>query len=437
MGNISTWSTTAASNNANPPDGAPEGMAPSAVNNTIRANMAGVRTWYEDAEWTDLGYTHVFVASTQFKIAGTDYTAEYHVGRRVRVVAATPGTIYGTITASAFSTDTTVTVAFDSGSLSNETLTVSLGALSGDNSSMPGVEVSEDDWTFQGNVTVEGTTTMTGNATASGDLTVNGTLAADKGVLPRSWLAGFTLSNDTDTAHDIAIAAGAARDSTDAADMRLSATLTKQIDANWAEGDDAGGFPSGLTLSADTWYRVFVISKTDGTVDGGFDTSATATNLLTDASAYTYYRRIGWVLTDASSNIQQFIQTGDEFRWTDRSAIDVDSFGSVGTTAATAAISAPPLTLARITLRVQRDGTGVADVYMTETDVDDEAPSTAFTAPMSSATLIASGSGERVLSGQMDLRTNASSQLRARASAAATAVRVQVLGWIDRRGRDD
>ena len=41
---ITSWSTTAASNNSASPNGAPEGMAPSGVNDTIRQNMADVRS---------------------------------------------------------------------------------------------------------------------------------------------------------------------------------------------------------------------------------------------------------------------------------------------------------------------------------------------------------------------------------------------------------
>jgi hypothetical protein len=44
---VSDWSSTPASNNAAPPNGAPEGTAPSAVNDTIRQIMADVRTFYD------------------------------------------------------------------------------------------------------------------------------------------------------------------------------------------------------------------------------------------------------------------------------------------------------------------------------------------------------------------------------------------------------
>lgn len=46
MSNISSWSATAASNNSAPPNGAPEGMAPSTVNDVMRENMAAVSKWY-------------------------------------------------------------------------------------------------------------------------------------------------------------------------------------------------------------------------------------------------------------------------------------------------------------------------------------------------------------------------------------------------------
>lgn len=128
MTGIEAWSTTAASNNAATPNGWPEGQAPSTVNDCARQMMASIRTWYQDVEWVPWGDTCTYVSGTSFKISGSDVTARYTVGRKVRAVGTSTGTIYGTIVASAFSTDTTVTITWDSGSLSNETLTVSLGA---------------------------------------------------------------------------------------------------------------------------------------------------------------------------------------------------------------------------------------------------------------------------------------------------------------------
>jgi len=48
MADVKTWNTSAASNNSASPDGAPEGMAPSGLNDTIRENMSAVARWYGD-----------------------------------------------------------------------------------------------------------------------------------------------------------------------------------------------------------------------------------------------------------------------------------------------------------------------------------------------------------------------------------------------------
>lgn len=50
MSNVSEWSTTAASNNSASPNGAPEGMAPSGVNDVIRENMAASAKVYKDQQ---------------------------------------------------------------------------------------------------------------------------------------------------------------------------------------------------------------------------------------------------------------------------------------------------------------------------------------------------------------------------------------------------
>lgn len=129
MAAISTWSTTAADNNSASPDGAPEGWAPSSVNAWGRETMASVRTWYEDAEWIDLGHTITYVSATSFTIAA-DVTTAFHANRRIRAVGSTTGTIYGKIDSSSFSSpDTTVTVTWVTGSLQNETLAISLSIL--------------------------------------------------------------------------------------------------------------------------------------------------------------------------------------------------------------------------------------------------------------------------------------------------------------------
>ena len=140
--NIKDYSTTQASNISLNGIDTNEGMLPSSLNNAIRALMKNTRDWFNDAQWIEYGdgsgaATIAYASSTSFTIAGANVTSIYHVGRRVKIIATTPGTIFGTITAVTFSTNTTVTVVFDSGSLSNEPIDVYIGALTKTNPSIP------------------------------------------------------------------------------------------------------------------------------------------------------------------------------------------------------------------------------------------------------------------------------------------------------------
>jgi hypothetical protein len=125
---LKEFSTTAASNNSAAPNGFPEGMAPSSVNNAAREMMARLAEFYQDAQWINL-HTPTYVGATQFSVVG-DQTAHYVIGRRVRAVGTTPFTIYGTITLSAFSSVTTVTVNWDgAGALDNTLASIEVGIL--------------------------------------------------------------------------------------------------------------------------------------------------------------------------------------------------------------------------------------------------------------------------------------------------------------------
>lgn len=127
---------------------------------------------------------------------------------------------------------------------------------------------------------------------------------------PPRYMFGFVLSNGTDSVNDIDIGVGACVDTLSLTNMLQTSVFTKQIDAVWAEGSAAGGFPSGLTSGTPqntTWYHVFVIRRGDtGLLDYGFDTSLTAANLLADATNYSSYRRIGSIYY-ATGTIAQFV----------------------------------------------------------------------------------------------------------------------------------
>ena len=141
--NIKDYSTTQASNTSLNGISVAEGMLPSNLNNAIRALMKNTRDWFNDAQWIEYGdgsgaYTAAYVSATSFTIAGTNVTSVYHAGRRIKLTASTPGTIYGTISSSTFSTNTTVNVTWDSGSLSSEAISnLYVGILSKTNDAIP------------------------------------------------------------------------------------------------------------------------------------------------------------------------------------------------------------------------------------------------------------------------------------------------------------
>lgn len=114
---IKNYSTSAGSNNAAPPNGAPEGWTPASVNNVVRQFMANVRAWWEAPDWIDYGQAIAYFDATNFNVPG-DQTALYVANRRIRAVSTTPATIYGTITGAVYSSpNTKVTVVWDSGSM--------------------------------------------------------------------------------------------------------------------------------------------------------------------------------------------------------------------------------------------------------------------------------------------------------------------------------
>jgi len=142
MAGIKDYSTTASSNTEVGGVSIAEGMLPSNINNAFRAIAADIREWYNDTQWVIYGdgdgaFTAAYASSTSFTIAGVDVTGFYHAGRRIKAIGSSTGTIFGTISSSSFSTNTTVNVTFDSGSLQSETLTIHVAILSKTNDSIP------------------------------------------------------------------------------------------------------------------------------------------------------------------------------------------------------------------------------------------------------------------------------------------------------------
>lgn len=137
------------------------------------------------------------------------------------------------------------------------------------------------------------------------------TLNNFRAAYPPEHIHGLETSNDAgDIDHDIEIAVGGCRDSTDVDNMELATVITKQIDAVWAVGDNAGGLDGGA-VAADTGYAVWLIKRSDTlVVDVLFSLSFTAPAMPTD---YDRKQLIGGLRTDNVSDLYQFEQRGNYF----------------------------------------------------------------------------------------------------------------------------
>lgn len=134
-------------------------------------NIAGINDASVTVDQWASGPTPTYVGATSFTLIG-DQTSTFHVGRRVKTTNS-GGTIYGTITVSAYTTLTTITVVNDSGSLDVGLSAVSYGLLSATGPSVPGVSMSGSNWTHQGNITMSGKSVIEANASVAANATTS------------------------------------------------------------------------------------------------------------------------------------------------------------------------------------------------------------------------------------------------------------------------
>ena len=130
---------------------------------------------------------------------------------------------------------------------------------------------------------------------------------------PDDYITGLVLSNNSvDASNDIDISSGCCMDSTNSNLMKLTSGITKQIDAAWAVGTNAGGLDGTESVAgtpdADTIYNIYLIKRSDtGVVDACFSENGPSTGPSIDGTpiptAYDYWRWLGWVRTDSTPAI--------------------------------------------------------------------------------------------------------------------------------------
>ncbi len=286
------------------------------------------------------GPTPTFVSTTSFTLVG-DQTTAFHVGRRVKT-SNSGGTIYSTITVSAFAALTTITVANDSGVLDSGLSSVSYGLLSDTNHSVPSFQAKGDLLTQSAAGTISrlavganGTIPMARSAATSGLAYVAALTKA---------IYGLTYDVGTDTTNDININVGGAIDATGAYWMTLATALGKQSDVVWAVGGTTaapvGWLDSGAVGNND--YYIWLIARSDtGVVDSLCSLSSTAPTM---PAQYDFKRLIGWFKRSGgaivSFNTYETEGSGLDFVWKSP-PLDINLANTLTTTARTDTMSVP------------------------------------------------------------------------------------------------
>jgi hypothetical protein len=255
------------------------------------------------------------------------------------------------------------------------------------------------------------------------------------GPVLRGYIAGLTLSTLGSSA-TFSVVSGAATDSIYKDVMVLPGTISKTT-AAWALGTGVGGLDTG-TIAANTWYHVYLIKRPDtGVVDVTFSLSASAPALPTN---YTLYRRIGSLLTNASSQWQLFTQRGDSFDWSNM--LMSTNVTNPGTAAFNITVFTPPGIVCEAKLFTGFLASSAAtdqviSWYLAEVGTTTDTVPNVSTVATHSA-YVASATGVEAMGSVKHVFTNTLQQVRCRIqqSAAGTTFYCKTLGWIDNRGKD-
>jgi len=295
---------------------------------------------------------------------------------------------------------------------------------------------------------------------------------------PRGYLYGFKLSNNPgypDTCIDIA--PGSCRDSTNTYNIDLDSPITKDITFLWSPGSGGGGLDDtetpmpGESRSSEKWYYVYVIyNPEENLVDALISDSCDAPTLTGDLAGYTYFRRVGTVMIDKDGDIIPFKQYGDEFYW---DIPLVESITNTNGTQQTLTLKWVPSGFPVLAF-LSMGFSGDADIVFTAYSADLADLTGDFT--LSSSVGLANKDRWQDSSGTLDnywridpvtpsrhvmgkaqslygdnvgadkrwntlfercVRTNASAQIKLAGLSELRPFRIQVNGWVDRRGFDE
>lgn len=198
---------------------------------------------------------------------------------------------------------------------------------------------------------------------------------------------------------------------TNGACIRLrSVDVTASNIASGANGLDTG------SVATSTGYWIWVIyNPSTNTAAALLSTSATAPTM---PSGYTFKGRFGWCKTDGTSDFYAIRQVGADTVVTDSAIADVNGV-NITTSTVSHTLSAPPSGIARIRVTMNLAAAVFAIVH--GGFEPDQAPSNG------NSNFVGHANGA---AGELYLRVNASSQVKARNSSSTHTIYICTVGWV-------
>jgi len=239
---------------------------------------------------------------------------------------------------------------------------------------------------------------------------------------------GLIISNNaTDAEHDLDISAGAVKNHDYTHDLILATGITKAFDAPWAYGTNNGG-DDGTGLQVSTQYYIYLIHETSTNRTDVIGSASAASPTL--PTGWDKYRRIGYWMTEASSNMDSGFQLGNKFQF-DTSVTDINDSSVANGVYETGTLSVPPNSTAIVSSSLNvTAGTGNNQgIKLRHAD---------FTADSDSLVINPDTANMDEISAVFEVPVNASSQIdySVRTDATTTSLNVKSKGAID-HGRDN
>lgn len=241
------------------------------------------------------------------------------------------------------------------------------------------------------------------------------------------------LENGTDADHDIDITADILS-LQDASTSNWDTTLTSVSVTPAIDASDANGLDTG-SVAIDTWYSAWAIyNPTTETTAGLFSLSTATPNM---PIGYTKRRRVGWVLTDGSSNILAFnhVSGSDWFIFDSPQTIQAVTIAAngIGTFSDIVTVVPSGTRLCRLQIsgtNIQHDTTVGATLYWTA-----YVPGAGGAIPFTALTIAATGVSHYI-GGWVEVNMSSTQQVAVTTTASAGsthsgAYTLQVNGWFD------